>query len=137
VIVLSDGADVGSSATLEQVLRARRNAHVRVSRSASLEDVPPVPLQQMAAATAGRSHGPTSPADLQTIFPQLGLQLAHEYILTYNSISKPGSQRPESMSLSAGVGATEGRRMPAGARPPETQSSTLGHRPRLALARSR
>ena len=106
VIVLSDGADVGSSVTLEQVVESAKNAHVRVFtvglRSKTFR---PVPLQQMATATGGSFSRADSPADLQTIYDQLGLQLAHEYILTYKSISKPGSHVEVHVSVD-GVGAT-------------------------------
>src|SRR5207247_4911890 len=54
VIVLSDGADVGSSVTLEQVVESAKNAHVRLFtvglRSKTFR---PVPLQQIAPQTAG------------------------------------------------------------------------------------
>jgi tight adherence protein B len=106
VIVLSDGADVGSKATLEQVVQSAKNAHVRIFtvglRSSTFR---PLPLQQLAAATGGSFSRADSPTDLQAIYDQLGLQLAHEYILTYNSIAKPGTQVAVHVSV-GGLGAT-------------------------------
>jgi tight adherence protein B len=104
VIVLSDGADIGSTVTLEQVVESAKVAHVRIFtvglRSKTFR---PGPLQQLAAATGGSFSRADSPTDLQGIYEQLGLQLAQEYIVSYNSTVKPGSRVTLDVSV-AGVG---------------------------------
>jgi tight adherence protein B len=106
VIVLSDGADVGSTVTLEQAVESAKNAHIRLFtvglRSKTFH---PEALQQLADATGGSFSRADSPTDLQAIYDRLGLQLAQEYILTYHSIVQPG--RPVDLKVKvAGIGAT-------------------------------
>jgi tight adherence protein B len=106
IVVLSDGADIGSSVTLEQAIQSAKNAHVRIFtvglRSKTFR---PVPLQQMATATGGTFSSANSPTDLQKIYDQLGLQLAQEYIVSYNSKEKPGT--PVRLAVSVpGIGTT-------------------------------
>jgi tight adherence protein B len=105
IIVLSDGADVGSDVTPEQVIQSAKDAHVRIYtvglRSKTFH---PRPMQQLATATGGTFSRADSPSDLAAIYNRLGLQLAQEYILTYNSIVKPGNPVKLSVSI-AGIGA--------------------------------
>ena len=71
----------------------------------ALEDVPARALQQLATATDGTFSSASSPTDLQRIYDQLGLQLAQEYVVEYNSKVKPGT--PVKLDLSAaGIGNT-------------------------------
>jgi tight adherence protein B len=114
VIVLSDGADIGSTVGLEQVTQSAKDSHIRVFtiglRSKTFRQEP---LQALAAATGGTFSRADAPEDLARIYDQLGLQLAQEYIVTYHSIVKPG--RPVDVSVSvAGLGkATTGYVSPA------------------------
>jgi tight adherence protein B len=106
VIVLSDGADIGSAADLQQTIDTAKTSHVRVFtvglRSKTFR---PGPLQQLAIATGGTFSRADSPADLQRIYDELGLQLAQEYVVTYNSVIKPG--RPVHVVVAVGgVGRT-------------------------------
>ena len=106
VIVLSDGADIGSNAHLQQAIAAASAGHVRVFtvglRSKTFK---PTPLQQLAQATGGTFSSANSPAELQRIYDELGLRLAQEYVVSYNSIVRPG--RPVDVDLSvAGIGRT-------------------------------
>jgi len=113
VVVLSDGADVGtkpgsrgSAATLDQVVQSAKAAHVRIYtvglRSKAFR---PGPLQQLASETGGSFSPANSPKELKGIYDQLGLQLAQEYLVKYKSKVTPG--QPVRVSLSvAGVGKT-------------------------------
>ena len=106
VIVLSDGADIGSNAHLQQVIDAAKAAHVRVyTVGLESETFKPIPLQQLAQATGGTFSSADSPAALQQIYEQLGLQLAQEYVVSYNSVIKPGRAVQVSLSV-ADVGRT-------------------------------
>jgi tight adherence protein B len=108
VIVLSDGDDVGSTTPIDQVIENARAAHVRIFtvglRSKSFRAGP---LQRLAQSTGGSFSGADSPEALSSIYDQLGLQLAHEYVLTYRSIVKPGRRVAINVSV-AGIGATTG-----------------------------
>ena len=106
IVVLSDGADIGSSVTLDQAIQSAKNAHVRIFtvglRSKTFR---PDALQEMATATGGTFSSANSPTDLQKIYDQLGLQLAQEYIVSYNSKEKPGT--PVKLAVSVpGIGST-------------------------------
>jgi tight adherence protein B len=104
VIVLSDGADIGSAVTLENVVASAKDSHVRVFtvglRSKAFR---PQPLLQLATATGGTYSRADSPTDLQHIYDQLGLELAQEYVIAYHSIVKPGRDVHLNVSI-AGVG---------------------------------
>jgi tight adherence protein B len=106
VIVLSDGADVGSTLTLDQVVQSAQHTHIRVFtvglRSKTFK---PAPLQRLAQSTGGSFSQADSPEALASIYNQLGLRLAHEYLLTYHSIVKPGRRVTVNVSV-AGLGAT-------------------------------
>jgi tight adherence protein B len=93
IVVLSDGADVGSSVTLEQAIEGAKAAHARIfTVGLKSKTFRPEPLQQLATETGGTFSSANSPTDLQNIYDQLGLQLAQEYILSYNSKEQPGTK---------------------------------------------
>jgi tight adherence protein B len=92
VVLLTDGADTGSGIHLDQLTKIAQDAHVRIFtvglRSRSFE---PAALQQLAAATGGAFSEAGSAAALASIFDQLGLKLANEYVVSYASLVKPGA----------------------------------------------
>lgn len=104
VVLLSDGADTGSSLTLDQAEKLAQDAHVRIFtvglRSSSFQ---PAALQQLAAATGGSFSQASSSTELAAIYDQLGLKLAHQYLVTYRSLVNPGSRVRVSVSV-AGIG---------------------------------
>jgi tight adherence protein B len=109
IVVLSDGADVGSAVTLEQVVQSAKKAHVRLFtvglRSKTFR---PEPLKELAHATGGSFVRADSPGDLARIYDQLGYQLAHEYFVRYHSIERPGRTVNVSVSVTgAGKPATD------------------------------
>lgn len=95
IVVLSDGADVGSAVTLEQVVQAAKKANVRIfTVGLHSNTFRPKPLKRLANATRGSYVRADSPADLKGIYAGLGLRLAHEYVVDYHSIVKPGNEKP-------------------------------------------
>jgi tight adherence protein B len=114
VILLSDGADTGSTIALDQVTENARAAHVRVfTVGLGSTNFHAGPLQQLAQATGGSFLRAHTLADLAPIYSQLGLQLARQYLVTYNSIAGPGRQVRVEISV-AGLGsATSGYVTPA------------------------
>jgi tight adherence protein B len=106
IIVLSDGADIGSKLDLPAAIQIAKDAHVRVFtvglRSKTFR---PGPLQQLAGQTGGTFRGADSPGALAGIYSALGLELAHEYLLNYKSTVTPGHKVDVNVSV-AGIGST-------------------------------
>jgi tight adherence protein B len=90
VVVLSDGADTGSSNSLDDAVKAATDSHVRVFsvglRSRTFE---PAPLQELARRAGGEYLEAKRPGDLEPIFDSLGARLTDEYLLRYRSSQPP------------------------------------------------
>jgi tight adherence protein B len=104
VVLLSDGADTGSSLPLAEATKLAQSAHVRVFtvglRSSSFR---PVALQQLASSTGGSFSTAAKSTELAAIYDQLGLKLANQYLVTYKSLVTPGSRVRVSVSVD-GIG---------------------------------
>jgi tight adherence protein B len=90
VVLLSDGADVGSRASLAAATRAAAADHVRVFtvgiRSNAFD---PSSLQGLASDTGG-TYALATPAQLASLYQALGTQLARrEFLLRYSSLAGP------------------------------------------------
>jgi tight adherence protein B len=109
IVLLSDGADLGSTYTLQQVVTAARAQHVRVFtvglRSGAFDGGT---LKSLAAQTGGTYAEASSASELAGIYSQLGSLLSREYLLTYRSVAAPSSTVDVSVSLD-GVGRTATR----------------------------
>jgi tight adherence protein B len=107
VVVLSDGHDIGSQVTLDDVVQSAKSTNVRLfTVGLRSKTFSPGPLQELAAKTGGSYSTAQSPTDLQRIYDALGLRLAQEYILTYNSTVKPNRHVKLAVSV-AGAGSTQ------------------------------
>jgi tight adherence protein B len=85
IVVLSDGADTGSTHTLNGVAKAAVAANMRIY-TIGLVDKTYRPRTLKALAAAG--HGEYAKAkaeDLTPLFAQLGQQISNEYVLQYKS----------------------------------------------------
>jgi tight adherence protein B len=104
VVLLSDGADTGSSLTLDQVAKLAQGAHVRIfTVGLHSSAFRPEALQQLAAATGGSFSQAANASELAPIYDQLGLTLANQYLVTYRSLVNPGSRVRVSVSVT-GIG---------------------------------
>jgi tight adherence protein B len=87
LIVLSDGADSGSSATAAEVTSLARRARARVyavgARSRYFDGDS---LRAMAAASGGR-YAEADDDGLRALFAALGTRMGREYLLTYKSLA--------------------------------------------------
>ena len=105
IIVLSDGADVGSVQGLEDAVAAARAQRVRVFtvglRSKSYD---PEPLRTLAEATGGSYSEAKSAVELADIYTTLGRRLSSQYILRYRSDALPSSDVTVRLAID-GVGA--------------------------------
>src|SRR5215210_3127840 len=91
VVVLSDGADRGSSVTGAQTAATARAAGVRIYtvglRSGSFD---PRALEGLASATGGKYSEASSAAELRSIYSALGSELSRGYLVRYRSLAGPG-----------------------------------------------
>lgn len=104
IVLLSDGADVGSTTTLEQAVSQARARHVRVFtvglRSKAFNGSA---LRAIAEQTGGAYAEAASAEDLAAIYATLGERLGQEYLLQYRSTAAPKSHVDVEISL-AGFG---------------------------------
>jgi tight adherence protein B len=115
VIVLSDGADTGSTASLADVVRDASAGHVRVF-TVGLRSPPfaPEPLRALAAQAGGEYSEANSSDDLTPIFDALGRRLANEYVLRYRSEARADTDVQVSVVIDGFEGlATIGYHTPA------------------------
>lgn len=93
LVLLTDGQEVSSEASLEQAIAAARDAGVAVypigieSRSFR-----PAPLQRLAERTGGRYAGARSTADLKSVYAALAEELRRTWQLTYVTSARPGDR---------------------------------------------
>lgn len=90
LVVLSDGADVGSRSSAADALAQARRLHMRVFAVglASPQFTPSV-LRDFATATGAAYSQATRPRELTQIYDALGYRLANEYLLQYRSFAGP------------------------------------------------
>jgi tight adherence protein B len=92
VVVLSDGADTGSTATESDVAAAARKAHVNVYTVGLKSRAFDAPALQALAADAGGSYSVAdSPDNLARIYDKLGQQLANQYLIRYRTTQPAGT----------------------------------------------
>ena len=93
IVLLSDGADIGSVDSLAKAVAVARRQHVRIFtvglRSRAFD---PEPLRTIAARTGGSFAEARSAGELAAIYDRLGEQLAGEYLVRYRSAARPMSQ---------------------------------------------
>jgi tight adherence protein B len=109
IILLSDGADIGSVSTLEAAVSAAQQQRVRIFtvglRSKSYD---PAPLQALANATGGSYSEARSAVELADIYTTLGHRLASQYLVRYRSDALPGSDVTVRLAINGiGHGAAE------------------------------
>ncbi len=110
VVVLSDGADTGSSVSTAALAERARRTDVRVFtvglRSHRFDGGP---LEALAGATGGRYAEASSPEALERVFAELGSRLASEYLIRYRSEARPDVRVHVAVRVEEidGVGVTE------------------------------
>ena len=92
IVVLTDGADVGSRVSLEEAATAAANAKASiyaVGLESNATQVPP--LQRLAVLTDG-VYSPSAQADLARLYRNLATEIAQQYVLTYRSLAPRGQE---------------------------------------------
>jgi Flp pilus assembly protein TadB len=92
IVLLSDGADIGSRHSLDEAVAAAREQRVRVFtvglRSGAFDAAP---LRRLAEQTGGSYAEARSASELASVYEALGDQLAGEYLVRYRSGARPMS----------------------------------------------
>ena len=93
IVLLSDGADIGSVHDLDDVVTVARRQRVRVFtvglRSGAYQDDA---LRALADGTGGVYTEARSAAELDAIYSELGRRLSSEYLVRYRSNARPESR---------------------------------------------
>jgi tight adherence protein B len=88
MVVLSDGADTGSTATLSSVAAAARQEHGRIfAVGLESQQFHPETLRSLASGGGGTFTAASSVSQLSHIYDQLGAQLANQYLVSYRSLA--------------------------------------------------
>jgi tight adherence protein B len=129
IVVLSDGADTGSTKTLSQVAGDARASGTRIY-TVGLADQSFKPGALKALAAAGNGEYVQATAEqLTPLFDQLGLQISNEYLLQYKSLAGPDKVVRVDVSV-RGVGNAKptGYRTPA---LPDTNTTPAPYKPSI------
>jgi len=90
IVLLSDGTDIGSEASLAEAQSALAATNTRVySVGLRSPQYAPDTLQSVSRRSGGRYAEAAQPAELAAIFSEIGTDLASEYELTYRSLLPP------------------------------------------------
>lgn len=91
IIVLTDGQDVSSKATLGDAVAAAHAADVTIYPiGIAGRAYWPGPLRELAAQTGGTYHEATSSGDLGAVYESIGRTLSHAWELRYLTAARPG-----------------------------------------------
>ena len=92
IVLLSDGADIGSTETLDSAISLAQRAHVRIFTVGLASDAfEPTPLRSLAERTGAAYFEAASAVELHSIYNALSHRLANQYLLTYRSNAIPTS----------------------------------------------
>jgi tight adherence protein B len=90
VVLLSDGADIGSVSSIDNVIQRAQVRHVRIFtvglRSGAFD---PAPLARLAQQTGGTFVEAASPRQLASVYAALAQRLSGEYVVRYRSNAAP------------------------------------------------
>lgn len=104
IVLLSDGADIGSLRSLDEAVAAAAAQRIRIFTVALHSGAfDPGPLRAIAERTGGSYAEARSASELAAIYEQLGAQLAGEYIVRYRSAARPMTQVEVHVDV-AGIG---------------------------------
>jgi len=93
LILLTDGQEVSSEATLETAIAAARKAGVTVYPIAiESPSFSPEPLKRLAEATGGRYSGARDSGALVAVYTSIAEELKRTWQLTYTTSARPGEE---------------------------------------------
>jgi tight adherence protein B len=104
IIIVTDGNETRSSASLKDVVAAARKAHAAIYVVAiESAKFTPAPLKSLAASTGGRYYGTASSAALRSVYAAIANELRRTWRLEYVTAAQPGDKLPLTVSV-AGQG---------------------------------
>ena len=107
IIVLTDGRDVSSSASLDAAVAAARKANASIYPiGIESTDFDPAALRTLAKETGGTYHGAGSTAQLQAVYASIASELHRTWRLGYDTSARPGDHVDLRVTV-AGVGTVE------------------------------
>ncbi len=107
LILLTDGQEVSSKATLEKAIDSARAAGVAVYVvGIESEKFQPEPLQRLAASTGGTYYGAATSDALTSIYASIAEELRRTWRLTYLTAGRPGESVTIRASLTGASPAT-------------------------------
>ena len=113
LILLTDGADQGSEASLEEAVSAVREAGVVVYPIAIVSnDLVSAPLERLAKETGGTYYPAATSAALKAIYGQIAAELSRTWRLQYVTAARPGHTLHLSTSIPDVGTATSGLTLP-------------------------
>ncbi len=93
IVVVTDGSDVSSTASLAQAVTAAHAARAAVyAVGISGNDFSPTPLQQLATQTGGAYLQATSSSGLTALYARISRRLAQTWELRYVTAARPGDR---------------------------------------------
>ena len=103
LVILSDGADTASKATLAQATGAAKHAGASVfTVGLTSGEFDEAALKKLAAATDG-TYAPAATAKLSTVYQDLATEFSNQYLVTYPSLNKDGGATNVSISVLGGT----------------------------------
>jgi tight adherence protein B len=100
LILLTDGQEISSEATLERAISVARNSGVSVYViGIESEKFQPAPLQRLAAETGGNYYSAVDSSALTAVYASIAEELRRTWRISYLTASPPG----ESVELATGV----------------------------------
>ncbi len=113
LVLLTDGHDVGSRASLDQAIAAAQRASVVVYAIAAGQRADTATLSSLAGATGGRLFDANDVSQLGAVYAALGRELDRTWQISYLSRARPGDS--VDVALRAGTGADQSTlRVPGG-----------------------
>jgi tight adherence protein B len=106
LVLLTDGSDTGSRATLDQAVAAARKAEVAIYAIGIEGDTfTPEALQRLASETGGQYYGASSAGGLLKVYASIAAALRHTWKLEYFTSARPGDRlQLEASVVGAGTG---------------------------------
>jgi von Willebrand factor type A domain-containing protein len=125
LVLVTDGQETTSHATLDGAIRAARRAHVSVYPVAiESTSFSPAPLKLLASRTGGTYHGARSSAALTSIYATISAELQRTWQLQYVTAARPGDHIDIKVTApghgTAGATATVAGKVAASQRPSQT-----------------
>jgi tight adherence protein B len=91
LVLLTDGQEVSSKATLAKAIAAAKSAHVLVYPIAIAGPAySPDPLRRLAAETGGTFHTASSTSVLSSVYAAIAAELARTWTIEYETAVRPG-----------------------------------------------